>query len=131
VYVVPEHDSPTQTVLAAHSRQAPPPSHMPSAPQVDCAVLAHSLSGSVPAVIVRHSPLACPVFALAHAMHALEHPDSQQTPSTQLPLAQSPAAPQGRPFAFCATHAPAAQKLPLVQSAPEPHDVLHDVAPQT
>jgi len=59
------------------------------------------------------------------------HPDSQQTLSTQLPLAHSPAAPQGRPFACCATHAPAAQKLPLVQSAPEPHDVLHDVAPQT
>src|SRR5262245_39063423 len=103
---------------------------MPSVLQVDVALAAHSLSGSVPALTARHRPFARPVLALAQAMQAAPHADSQQKPSMQLPLTHSPAAPQAAPFAFCATQVPAAQKLPDVQSALDPHDVLHDVAPQ-
>jgi hypothetical protein len=54
---------------------------------------------------------------------------SQQTPSTQKPVAQSPGPPQAVPFASCGTQWPAAQWLPAVQSAFVPHVVAHAVAP--
>jgi hypothetical protein len=103
----------------------------PSVPQVDAALIVHSLSGSVPLLIARHSPLPWPVFVLAHAWQLPAHADSQQKPSTQKPLVHSFDPPQAAPFPFSGTHTPAEQKWPDVQSALEPHDVLHEVAPQT
>jgi hypothetical protein len=53
----------------------------------------------------------------------------QQTPSTQKPLAQSPAPLQAVPFVSCGMQWPAAQWLPAVQSSFEPHVDAHAVAP--
>jgi len=57
--------------------------------------------------------------------------DSQQTPSTQKPLAHSPDPPHAAPFTFTETHWVPMQKLPVAQSALEAHVVLQAVVPQT
>jgi hypothetical protein len=56
---------------------------------------------------------------------------SQQTPSTQSAELHSLAAAHAVPFAFFPAHTPALQKSPVMQSASEPHVVMHDVAEQT
>jgi hypothetical protein len=60
-------------------------------------------------------------------VHAL----SQQTPSTQSPELHSLAAAHAVPFAFLPEQTPALQKSPAMQSASEPHVVLHAVAAHT
>ena len=111
VYVEPMHDSPTQVVPDCHLRQAPAPSHVPSSPQLEAASCAHSLSGSVPAVTARQRPSAAPVLAFAQALQAPPQADSQQTPSTQKPLAHSAAAAAAsRPAPSAARTAVPAQK---------------------
>jgi len=67
LYVDPLHDAATHTVVASHCRHAPDPLQKPSLPQVDCAVVAHSLSGSVPPVTARQRPFGWPVLLLEHA----------------------------------------------------------------
>ena len=103
LYVDPLPDAATHTVVASHCRQAPDPLQKPSVPQVDGAVAAHSLSGSVPPVTGLQSPFVWPVLALEHAWHAPPHADSQQTLSTQLPLLHSPPTAQVVPLGFWAT----------------------------
>ncbi len=96
VYVEPVHDSLTQ-VVPDHRRHSPAPSHIPSSPQLEAVSCGHSLSGSVPIETALQRPLVRPVFALLHARHEAVQSDSQQTPSTQKPLAHSPAPPQLAP----------------------------------
>ena len=89
--------------------QAPAPSHCPSRPQVDADSWVQSPSGSVPPVTGRQRPSGWPVLAFEHAVHPAVHVDSQQTPSTQLALAHSPAAAQVAPPAFNGTQTVPAQ----------------------
>ena len=107
---------------------------MPLLPQVDCASAAHSLSGSVPAVMPRQRPSAAPVLAFEQAMQRPLQALSQQRPSTQKLLVHWPAAVQGAPFACGVTQCPAGlQKMPPEpeQSAFERQLVLQLVVPQT
>ena len=68
----------------AQSWHAPAPSHEPFWPQVDCAVEAHSLSGSVPARMGPKVPLVPPPFlATEQAWQRPAQALLQQTPSTQ------------------------------------------------
>jgi hypothetical protein len=78
----------------AHTRHAPAPSHMPSVPQVESACCAHSSSGSVPFVTGRQRPSAAVVLLFEQALQPSVQADSQQTLSTQKPLAHSAAAVQ-------------------------------------
>jgi len=93
--------------------------------------LAHSLSGSVAVVTLAHRPSAAPVFAFEHAWQVLPHALEQQNPSTQLPPEHSALAAQTAPWAFCAWHTPALQKLPAWQSAMVAQVVLQLDAPHT
>jgi hypothetical protein len=56
---------------------------------------------------------------------------SQQTPSTQKPLWQSPFPPQAVPCASCGTQAPFEQKLPPVQSELPVQDLRQVPVPHT
>jgi hypothetical protein len=109
VCVEPVHDSPTQVVPSIHRRHAPPPSQVPSWPQVEVASCMHSSSGSVPPMTGRQRPSAWVVLAPEQAMQPPPHAASQQTPSMQKPLAHSPAPPQAAPCTFSVTHAVPAQ----------------------
>src|SRR6185436_9114246 len=87
----------TQTVLTGQRRQAPTPSHLPSQLQVDGAAAGQKVGvrGVSPAGLYTQTPGAPPPLHLAHSpVHAL----SQQTPSAQKPLAQSPADAHGAPI---------------------------------
>ena len=90
-------------MVGSHCRHDPDPLQKPSVPQVDGAVAAQSLSGSVPPVTGRQRPFVWPVLPNAHAWHPLAQEDSQQTLSTQLPLMHSPPTAQVVPFAFWPT----------------------------
>ena len=80
----------------------------------------------------RQRPSAAPVLTFAQALQSVAQADSQQTPSTQSPLAHWLAAVHEAPLACGATQCPAdEQKLLVEQSAFERQEVLHDVAPQT
>ena len=114
-------------VPAPQLRQAPAPSQVPSSPQLVGAEALQSLRTSVPET----AGVQCPTVPTPLQF-------SQQTPSTQNPLWQSPFPVQAMPFAWTATQWPPEQKLPAVQSmllvqalrqvpAPHmyaPHDVL-------
>jgi hypothetical protein len=97
VYVDPLQDSGTQVVPEVYRRQAPAPSHWPSSPQLSAVSAVHSSSGSVPPLTARQRPFVAPVFVLAQALQAPVHADSQQTLSTQLPVAHSTDAVQATP----------------------------------
>ena len=71
-------------------------------PQVEAAAAAHSLSGSVPVVMLPQTPLVPPFFAVEHAWQRPVHAVEQQTPSTQKPLAHSFAAAHVEPVFFFA-----------------------------
>jgi hypothetical protein len=93
---------------------------------------AHSLSGSVPAVTGRQRPSATPVLTFAQALQRVAQADSQQTPSTQSPLAHWLAAEHDAPLVWGAMQCPVdEQKVLLEQSAFERHEVLQEVVPQT
>jgi hypothetical protein len=109
-------------------RQAPAPSQKPSLPQVEAAVAVQSLRGLVPGAAGVHCPT---VPTAAQVWQVPPQALLQQTPSTQKPLPQSPAATHAVPFVSWGTHTPAEQKLPVVQSLFDPHDVAQDVAPHT
>jgi hypothetical protein len=116
-----------QVVPEAHLRQAPAPSQLPSCPQDVVGSAAQPFRTSVPDTAGAHSPT---VPTPLQVMHVPVQALWQQTPSTQKPLWQSPVAAHSVPFAFCATQTPPEQKLPVVQSVFEVHDVAHAVAPQ-
>ena len=89
-----------QLLPATCNRHAPAPLHMPSCPQALPVSTAHSLSGSVPALIGRHFPSCPPVFKAEHAMQLPLHALSQQSPSTHDPEEHSLLVLQVVPFAF-------------------------------
>jgi hypothetical protein len=66
-----------------------------------------------------------------HAAQIESHATSQQTPSTQKPLAHSDAPPHAAPGAPFGTHAPALQMLPFAQSTSVMHEGTHAPFPQT
>jgi hypothetical protein len=77
-----------------------------------------------------------PLPLMLHDWHPEQLEVAQQTPSTQLPLAHSFAAPQVAPFAFLATQLPAVVALPvqyrlvLEQCASALQFVLQALVPQ-
>jgi hypothetical protein len=94
-------------VPAPHWRQAPAPSQNPSFPQLVAAEAAQSLRTSVPETAGWHCPT---VPTPLQVMQAPVQAFSQQTPSTQKPLWQSPLPPQVVPCASVAMHWPLEQK---------------------
>jgi hypothetical protein len=68
--------------------------------------------------------------ATSQASHWPPHAPSQQTPSTQKPLAHWLAAPQAAPGASLGTQAPAWHQAPAAQASSARHAVLHAVGPQ-
>ncbi len=81
----------------------------------------HSLSGSVPESLKLHVPAG----GALHRRHCPEHAESQQKPSTQLPLWHSFAALQVCPFERFASHVAGEtswlQKAPILQSVSPVH----------
>jgi hypothetical protein len=74
---------------------------LPSRWQVVAPSFGHSLSGSVPALMLPHVPSApLPFFVAEHAWHAPLQALSQQTLSTQLPLWHWDAEEQVAPLAW-------------------------------
>jgi hypothetical protein len=115
-----------QTVPAAHLRHAPAPSQVPSVPHVEAADAVQSLRGLVPGSANLHVPT---LFVALHVWQVPVQEVSQQTPSTQWPLAQSLVSSQVVPFASTGTQAVATQWLPAEQSVFETHEVTHADAP--
>lgn len=93
----PLHVPGWQTVPATYARQPPFPSHAPSSPQVDTALLAQTPGerGGSPAATKLQVPGAAIVL---HDLQVSVQAVLQQTPSTQNPLVQS--APQAHAFPF-------------------------------
>jgi hypothetical protein len=84
--------APHTTSLLAFTRQAPTPSHWPSALQEFGypESVGHLSFGSLSAGTFPHVPLApCSLSATLQATHAPSHAWSQQNPSTQKPLAHT------------------------------------------
>ena len=73
--------------------------------------------GAPPAGTGEHVPAR---LATSHASHWPRHAELQQTPSTQLPLAQSPASTQAPPAGSLSTHLLAAQYWSAVQALQSP-----------
>jgi hypothetical protein len=96
-------DAALQTVPLGQSRHVPAPLQLPSVPQLDAALGAHSLCGSLPAGIDPHVPFDPPVSAALHALHVPLHALLQQKPSTQLPLVHWLAPPHMLPLPSLAT----------------------------
>jgi hypothetical protein len=102
-----------QTVPGRCLRQPPAPSHFPSVPQVDTGCVAHMLCGSsAPFAAGVHVPSDDPSAQLRQGP---THAWSQQRPSTQWLLAQSPAPAHGWPFVFF-PQLPFWQAMPAMQS---------------
>ena len=78
-------------------------------PQVEAAAAVHSLSGSVPVVMLPQTPLTPPFFAAEQAWQRPVHAVLQQKPSTQKPLEHSFAAVHATPVAFFETQVWVAQ----------------------
>jgi hypothetical protein len=113
VNVDPVQLAATQVVPLAYSRQVPPPSQVPSVPQLAAPMSAHWPSGSwpagtstqVPAVPVIEQDRQLPVQAVR-----------QQAPCSQKPLAHSAVVAQVAPFGFF-PQLPPVQTLGATQSA--------------
>ena len=87
-------------------------------PQVDWAVAAHSLSGSVPAMMGPQVPSApLPFFAAVHAVQIAAQAEPQQTPSAQKPDVHCDADEQAAPLASAGAQTPAVQTSPGMQLA--------------
>jgi hypothetical protein len=95
-------------VPEGYMRQLPAPSHLPSSPQLGAALAGQSLAlrGSSPFALGTQTP-SDPDWLQVRQLDLL-HASLQQTPSTQKPLAQSPAQLQDWPAVFLAPepHAP-------------------------
>jgi hypothetical protein len=87
-----------QTLPLTYARQSPLPSHAPSSPQVEAALFGQRAGerGGSPAATKLQVPGA---DVVPHDLHVSVQALLQQTPSTQNPLAQSPAQPHAVPLA--------------------------------
>jgi hypothetical protein len=104
--------------LISQRRQAPAPSHVPSQPHVAGGVDGQKVGvlGAAPAGLYTQMPGASPRLHVAHSpVHAL----SQQTPSAQKPLAQSPADAHGEPVGPVGRMLPRS-KPPSARAPPAP-----------
>lgn len=117
------HFSGLQMVPALYLRQPPVPSHVPSVPQPAAPRSTQTARGSTaPAAMAVQVPGAdCNAQLWQAEVHAL----SQQTPSTQSPLAHSPAAPHGWPFGF-GPQLPFWHDCPVTQSASLAHRLTQE-----
>jgi len=128
VNVDPVQLAATQTVPLAYSRQAPPPSQVPSVPHVDAPLSAHWPSGSWPAGTSTHVP-AVPV--IEHDRQLPVQAVRQHEPCSQKPLEHSVVVVQVAPFGFL-PQLPPVQTLGATQSALVAQVTRHaPVAPQT
>jgi hypothetical protein len=103
-------------------RQAPVPSQAPLKPQ-------GGAGGQPPCGSAAPAGTGVQAPALPLTLHDAHRPqlvDEQQTPSTQLPLSQSPAAAQIWPRRFF-PHEPALQNIPFAQSASTAQAARHAV----
>ena len=112
----------------AYRRQAPPPSQVPSVPQVVAPLSAHCPSGSAPAATRVHAPA---VPASPQDRQLPVHAVRQQVPCSQKPLAHSAAVVHDAPLVRL-PQLPALQTLGATQSA-SPVQVIRQapLAPQT
>jgi hypothetical protein len=110
------------------SAQAPPAAQAPVFPHSVPVVQRESV---VPVVVAPQVPLAPPVFAAEHALHAVVQALLQQKPSAQNPDVHWLAALHEPPFAFLATQAVAEQKSPAMQSVSAAQVILHAGDPHT
>jgi hypothetical protein len=108
-----EHLAAAHTVSVPYLRQAPAPLQKPSFPQVDLSAVAQSPSGSVPARTGSHWPFSLPVAALLHEAQRSSQRLSQQTLSTQEPVAHSALLAQPAPRGFL--HSSPTGTVPLLQ----------------
>jgi hypothetical protein len=90
------HCVPSEHGWPVAARQFPLPSQASVVVQL-------AAGSSVPAVSIVQVPV---LPTTSHARHAPTHAESQHTPSTQLPLAHSRAAPQVVPVSFFAVQTP-------------------------
>jgi hypothetical protein len=125
VIVEPVHEAAEQVVPTGYLRHAPAPSQTPSRPQLAAPSSGHCSRGSVATSAATQAPtLPC----AAQVMHVPSHAEPQQTPSTQKPLAHSPAAAQGEPSTSpgrtsgfpTGTSAPGASPVPIGASRLRP-----------
>jgi hypothetical protein len=129
LHIVGVPGAPQPTPLCAIVRQAPAPSQLPSALQF-CGYPGSALQsprGFVSAAALPQTPsVPLPLRAAVHAWQVALQGVSQQTPSTQLPVAQTRHGPDLQstpvaklhmlPRAFCMVHVPLAP-----QNSPSPH----------
>jgi hypothetical protein len=80
VLVAASHLAARHCVLFGHFEQAPLPSHLPSLPQLDCAVGAPHMASTTPIASGAHLPR---LFESEQVWQAPVQALSQQTPSTQ------------------------------------------------
>jgi hypothetical protein len=119
VNIVPLQVDGEQVVPLAYRRQAPPPSQVPSVPQLGAPMSAHWLNGSVPAATEAHVPS---VPVRPHDRQMPTQAVAQQTPCSQNPELHSPAAPHVAPIGFLPQLVPL-QVFGLLQSADDPQVV--------
>ncbi len=101
-------------VPGAYVRQPPVPSHLPSVPQEAAPWSVHTFRGSLdPAGMGVQVPMA---VDSAQLRQLPAHAESQQTPSTQNPVAHSPGPPHDCPFGL-RPQLPFWQDCPPTQSA--------------
>jgi len=81
----------------------PLPTQFPELSQASVVVQNLPSLHAVPAVSGAHVPLVPPVFAALQPWHGAVQAVSQQTPSTQRPLAHSPSPVHGPPWATAQT----------------------------
>ena len=116
----PVHEPGAQGKLSGFfAPHAPAPSQRPVPSQGICCV-AHSLSGSVAAAMLPHTPsLPLPFFAAVHATHEPPQAVSQQTPSMQLDDMQSVSSVHGEPLTRLITGVPPVDELAAEDDALE------------
>jgi hypothetical protein len=128
VNVEPAQLAATQIVPLAYMRHAPPPSQVPSVPQVEAPLSAHWPRGSSPAATSVHVP-AVPVRLQERQLPV--QAVRQQAPCSQKPLPHSAAVVQAAPLGRL-PQLPPVQTLGATQSASAVQVARQDpVLPQT
>jgi hypothetical protein len=123
------HEGPAQSVPAGQSRHAPAPSQAPSSLQPLAGLAPQRACGSaLPLATAAHVPTKPGTLQAWQVGHEV---DPQQTPSTQLWLAQSEALEQAAPTAFAPHTPPAPQVNGATQSALDTHRDRQPPARQT
>ena len=126
VSVDPVHVAAAHCVPAAYRRHAPPPSQVPSSPQVAAPPSVHWPSGSCPLGTLLHEPT---VPAIAHERQVPVQVVAQQTPCAQIPMLHSAFPPQAAPIGLRPQLLPlqvlgdaqSALVVQVVRQAPLPH----------